>query len=192
MNICKEKPDNLPPLDVLGIEPWDTSHSMPRCGSGRSRASNSMPIPGNVRSAAIGSGFLPDSVGKSAGSGFQMGQFSTSASRTSGEERFIAASAGSSASVSGGPLRGRPPAMVRTINEGGTKRRDRTRSKRGASDSNRADVVANPGPTTLISNMGSPMEHVAPLEVSTNLWVATSTHGNGSGHGPVATIPGQT
>ncbi|KAI9439810.1 hypothetical protein H4582DRAFT_1813000 [Lactarius indigo] len=181
MNICKEKPDSLPPLDVLGLEPRDTSSSVPRDGSGRNRASNSKPIPGNVR--PIGLGFLPDSMGNSPGSGFQVGQFSTSAREISGVGRFLVAGAGNSASVSGGALGGRPPAIVRTIGQSGTKRRDRTRSKRGASarDPNRVDVVGNAGPTALTSDMGPSTEPVTPLEVSTNLWVATSTHGNSSG-----------
>ncbi|KAI9465254.1 hypothetical protein BJY52DRAFT_1114117 [Lactarius psammicola] len=181
MNICKEKPDHLPPLDVIGLEPSDTAHTMSRGGSGRSRASNSMSMPGNVRSTSIGLGFLPGSMGKNAGSGFQMGQFSTSASKMSSEERFLAASASRSASVSG-PLGGRPPAaMVRTISQGGTNSRDRTRSKRGANDSNRASVMSNAGPTSLISNMGPPMEPITPLEVSANRWVAGSTRRGGSG-----------
>ncbi|KAH9047388.1 eukaryotic translation initiation factor 4G1-domain-containing protein [Lactarius hengduanensis] len=154
MNVCKEKPDNLPPLDALGLEPRDVSLSKPRGGSSRNRASNNMPIPGNVRSGSIGLSFP---MGNSAGSVFQVGQFSTSAREISGEGRFLVAGAGSSASVSGGALGGRPPAMVRTIGQSGTKSRDRTRSKRGASARvpNRAD---------------HPIEPVAPLEVSTDSW----------------------
>ncbi|KAI0250910.1 hypothetical protein BJV78DRAFT_1282825 [Lactifluus subvellereus] len=178
MNICKEKPDNLPPLDVIGLEPSDTSHTMSRGGSGCSRASNSMTLP--ARSASIGLGFLPASMGKNAGSGFQMGQFSTSASRMSSEERFLASSTSRSASVSSGPLGGRAPVMVRTISQGGTGR-DRTRQKRGGNDSNRGSVVGSAGPTAPIPIMGPPMELVAPLEASANRWVASSTRRNGSG-----------
>jgi translation initiation factor 4G len=178
MNICKEKPDNLPPLDVIGLEPSETSHTMSRGGSGR-RATSSMSMPVNARSASIGLGFLPGSMGKNAGSGFQMGQFSTSsASKMSSEERFLAASGGRSASVSGGPLGSRPPTMVRTISQSGTGR-DRTRSKRGAND--RGSVVGNAGPSMQISGMGPPLDPVAPLEVSVNRWVANSTRRNGSG-----------
>ncbi|KAI9441620.1 hypothetical protein H4582DRAFT_1933815 [Lactarius indigo] len=179
MNICKEKPDHLPPLDVIGLEPSDTAHTMSRGGSGRSRASNSMSMPGSVRSTSIGLGFLPGTMGKSAGNGFQMGQFSTSANKMSSEERF-AASGVRSASVSG-PLGGRPPAMVRTISQGGTNTRDRTRSKRGGTDSNRSGVMSNTGPSSLMSNMGPPMEPFTPLEVSANRWVAGSTRRGGSG-----------
>jgi translation initiation factor 4G len=177
MNICKEKPDNLPPLDVIGLEPSDTSHTMSRGGSGRNRASNSMTIP--ARSASIGLGFLPASMGKNAGTGFQMGQFSTSASKMSSEERFLASSTSRSASVSSGPLGGRPPVMVRTISQGGTGR-DRTRQKRGGNDSNRASFVGSAGPAAPIPSMGPPMELIAPLEMSANRWVANSTRRNGS------------
>jgi translation initiation factor 4G len=116
-------------------------------------------------------------MGKNAGSNFQMGQFSTSAaSKMSSEERFLAASAGRSASVSGGPLGSRPPAMVRTISQSGTGR-DRTRSKRGANDSNRASVVGNAGAMS-VSAMGPPMDPIVPLEASANRWVANSTRRN--------------
>jgi translation initiation factor 4G len=182
MNICKEKPENLPPLDVIGLEPSETSHTMSRGGSGRSRPSNSTSMPGNARSASIGLGIASGSMGKSAaGIGFQMGQFSTSAGKMSSEERFLAASAGRSASVSGVPLGARPPVMVRTISQGGTAGRDRIRSKRGANDSNRANVMSNAGPSSLISSMGPPMDPIAPLEVSANRWVAGSTRRGGSG-----------
>ena len=182
MNICKEKPENLPPLDVIGLEPSETSHTMSRGGSsGRSRASNSMSMPGSVRSTSLGLGIGSPLIGKSApGIGFQMGQFSTSAGKMSSEERFLAASGGRSASVSGVPLGGRPPTMVRTISQGGTAGRERIRSKRGANDSNRGSVTSNAGPS-LMSNMGPPMDPVAPLEVSANRWVAGSTRRGGSG-----------
>jgi translation initiation factor 4G len=180
MNICKEKPDHLPPLDVIGLEPTEPSHNMSRGGSGRNRATSAMSTPANARSASIGLGFIQGSMGKSAGSGFQMGQFSTSASRMSSEERFLASSGGRSASVSGGPLGSRPPAMVRTISQSGTGR-DRTRSKRGANESNRSSVVGNSGPTIPVSAMGPPLESIAPLEVSANRWVAGSTRRSGPG-----------
>ena len=181
MNICKEKPDNLPPLDVIGLEPSDTSHTMSRGGSGRSRSSNSLSMPPNTRSPNIGLGLFPGSMGKSAGSGFQMGQFSTtSASKMSSEERFLASSAGGRSVSVAGPLGSRPPTMVRTISQSGTGR-DRTRSKRGANESSRASVTSNAGPAMPISTMGPPMEPIAPLELSANRWVATSTRRSGSG-----------
>jgi len=180
MNICKEKPDNLPPLDVIGLEPTDTSHTMSRGGSGRNRNPNSMSMPPNPRSASIGLGFIPGSMGKSAGSGFQMGQFSTTAGKMSSEERFLAASTGRSVSVTASSLGGRPPTMVRTISQSGTGR-ERTRSKRGTADSSRTSVPGNAGPSMPVSMMGPPMDHIAPLEISANRWVAGSTRRSGSG-----------
>jgi translation initiation factor 4G len=171
MNICKEKPDNLPPLDVIGLEPGDTpSLTMSRGGSGRVTSGMSPRV--NVRSASIGLGIASSGLGKSHSIGFQMGQFSTSAGKMSSEERFAAAN--SSASVSEGQLGGRPPTTVHVISPGGTGGRDRIRSKRGANGDG-ASAASNPGTTSSISNMVPPMEPVAPLEVSANCWAAGST-----------------
>ena len=177
MHICKEKPDNLLPLDVIELKSSNKSHTMSRSGSGRR---NSLSIPSDSQSPSIGLGSIPDSMGKTASSGFGLGQFSTSASKTSSEERFLAASAGRSVPVVGGPLGSSPPAMDRTISQSGTGR-GRTRGKRGANDSSRISVASNAGPVAPISTMEPPMEPVAPLEMSANRWVAISTRRNGSG-----------
>jgi len=176
----KEQARNLLPPDVTGLEPTDTSHTMSRGGSGRNRNPNSLYMPPNPRSSSIGLGFIPDSMGKSAGSGFQMGQFSTTAGTMSSEERFLAASTGRSVSVTASSLGGRPPAMVRTISQSGTGR-ELTRSKRGTADSSRTSVPGNAGLSMPVSMMGPPMDHVAPLEISANRWVAGSTRRSGSG-----------
>ena len=92
MSICKEKPDNLPPLDAIGLEPSDQStYNMARGGSGR-RPPSGMVTPGGAsRQGSVGLGFLPSSIGKSGpGSSFAMGQFSTS--KLTSEERFAMAS----------------------------------------------------------------------------------------------------
>jgi MIF4G domain len=47
--------------------------------------------------------------------------------------------------------------------------------------SSRTSVAGNAGPPTPISTMGTPIEPVAPLVMSANRWVATSTRHNGSG-----------
>jgi len=68
MSICKEKPDNLPPLDVIGLEPSDqSSYNMTRGGSGRRQASNSMASVASPpsRQASTGLDFVPAPVGKS-------------------------------------------------------------------------------------------------------------------------------
>jgi len=176
----KEQERNLLPADVIGLEPTDTSHAMSRDGSGHNRHSNSFSMPLNTRSASIDLGFISPSMGKSGGSGFQMGQFSTSAGKMSSEERFLAASTGRSASITGGLFRGQPPTMVRTIHQSGTGR-ERMRSKRDKADSSRTSITGNAGPTMPVSMMGPPMGPVAPLEISANRWVASSTRCNGSG-----------
>jgi hypothetical protein len=97
-----------------------------------------------------------------------MGQILSSA----GEEPSPVASANRSESVNGGKLGGHPPTVtVRTISQGGTSGSDQIH---GANGSNRASVVSNPGPTSLSSNMGLPMEPITPREVSANCWVAES------------------
>ena len=60
MQVCKEKPPQLPPLDILGLEPVDqTSFAMTRWGSGR-----------HLQLASAGSsatGFRSGSVGNGGG-----------------------------------------------------------------------------------------------------------------------------
>jgi hypothetical protein len=97
-----------------------------------------------------------------------MGQILSSA----GEESSPVASANCSESVNGGQLGGHPPTVtVRTISQGSTSGSDQIH---GASDSNRASVVSNPGPTSPTSNMGLPVEPITPFEVSANGCVAES------------------
>jgi len=185
MNICKEKPDNLPPLELIGLKPTDNlkSLTMARGGSGRNRRSNSLSMPPNTQPASHSPDFISPSMDKSAGSGFQMGQSSTSVSKMSSEERFPGASVGHSVPFTDDPLGSHPPAMVCTISQSGT-RRDRVRSKRGATNPSHASVAGNAGPVTPVSAMGSHTEPVAPLEMSANRWVATSTCHNGAGVDP--------
>jgi hypothetical protein len=96
--------------------------------------------------------------------------------KMSSEEPFLATSSNhNSVSVSRGQPGGRPPTMVHTTSQDGTGSRDGIRSKPGANDSNRTSVMSDPAATSLISNMRTPMEPVAPLEASANRWVAGST-----------------
>jgi translation initiation factor 4G len=141
---------------------------MSQGGSGRNGSANSPSMPSSTRSPSIGLGFLPSSMGNTAGSGFQMGQFSTTASKMSSEERYPAASAGRSISVAGGPLGSHPPGVVRTISQSST---GGTNGSSGTS----IMLAGNAGPAAPISSMSPPMEPVAPLEISASRWVATST-----------------
>ena len=76
-----------------------------------------------------------------------------------------------------GSLSDLPPVVELTSSQSGTSR-DRRRMKRSANDSNYMSVVGNASPAAPLSAMGPPMEHVVPLQVSANRWVATSTHHN--------------
>ncbi|THH13662.1 hypothetical protein EW146_g6581 [Bondarzewia mesenterica] len=187
MSICKEKPDNLPPLDAIGLDPNEqpSSYSMTRGGSGRRPPSGMVTPGGTSRQGSIGLGFIPSSLSGKTGPGnaFIMGQFSTTNKLTS-EERFAMAS-GRSVSTSGAgigmPVGVRPSSIVRTASQGGPgKERERIRSRRGEkrSEGTRISVTGHPsmsGAAMSASNMGPPLEPVAPLEASANRWIAGST-----------------
>src|ERR1700723_334432 len=120
MLICREKPDMLPPLDAIGLEPADQHYPMSRGGSG-SRRPNSTMAPPNIRQASIGLGL--GSFSKSNTSNpFSMGNFGTPSAggKLANEDRF-ATSGGRTVSV-GGPTGlpfGRPSPLVRTPSQGG-------------------------------------------------------------------------
>ncbi|KAI0036139.1 armadillo-type protein [Vararia minispora EC-137] len=182
MSVCKEKPDNLPALDAIGLEPSDQTFGIVRGGSGRSRVS-SLQAPSGNRGTGIGLGFSPSTLGKASTSGFQMGNFSTPvASKLSSEERFALSNSARSASTNGMPaaVAGRPAAMARTSSQGGPNDRRRTRSSRGHTrETARQGTVSN-HPSQAPTNMAPPLEPVVPLEQSENRWVApTSKRGAG-------------
>ncbi|KIK97976.1 hypothetical protein PAXRUDRAFT_742412 [Paxillus rubicundulus Ve08.2h10] len=190
MQLCKEKPLNLPPLDILGIEPVDqASFNMTRGGSGRHRQASGTMTPSAARQNSVGLGITGSFGGKAGASPspFAMGQFSTPTSKLTSEERFMISTGGRSASVGGAPatLQYRPTAMVRTPSQGGPGHpmgSNRTRSKRGErrnetnkvvlSQQNQGHGFGAPGTMPIL---GGALELVAPLEVSANRWVAAST-----------------
>ncbi|OJT05720.1 Eukaryotic translation initiation factor 4 gamma, partial [Trametes pubescens] len=171
MAVCKEKPDSLPPLDAIGLEPTDQSLAMPphgdsQHGHNRRPSSSAMPPPSsNVsRQASVGLGI----------SGFQknvnpftMGQFSTP--KMSSEERFAASSR--STSVSNSPPRlpfGRPAPVVRSPSQGGPSSSGSTRSQRGGKrDKERPDAGHSRQGNAFGSSLANSMslEPVAPPEV---------------------------
>ena len=183
MVICKEKPDNLPPLEAIGLEPSDQSQSMGRGGPRRGGSGSMGPPASNAtRQASIGLGIMqpPSGFGKSS-SGFAMGNFSTPG-KLSSEERFMR-----STSMSTGPgglsfPGGRPSPMVRSSSQGGpnglpsgSMHSKRTRSKRGESrnEANRINPATFGISNSVVANAAA-FEPVAPLEVHANRWVATS------------------
>ena len=178
MAVCKEKPDSLPPLDAIGLEPVDQSFAMTRGGShGRRASSSAMPPPSRQASVGLGiSGFNKPAVNP-----FTMGQFSTPTQKLSSEERF--AQSNRSASMSGGPAGmpfGRPSPMVRSSSQGGAGHSNsgRTRSQRG---NKRGEKDRTGGPSGPGGSYGQQsalaavsLEPVAPLEVSANRWTPAS------------------
>ena len=77
MAVCKDKPDNLPPLDAIGLEPTDQNYTLTRGGSGRRQSSASgMGPPSTPRQASVGLG-ISGFGGKQGPGIFNMGSFST-------------------------------------------------------------------------------------------------------------------
>ncbi|TDL22991.1 hypothetical protein BD410DRAFT_769393 [Rickenella mellea] len=166
MKVCTEKPDNLPPLDAIGLEPADQSHPMGRGGSGRRSVTGGMgppssrPNPVGLGIMGGGSGFGKQSVSAS----FSMGQFSTPGKRTS-EDRFNLSN-----SMSGGvgmPFGGPQAPMVRTVSSGSGRKR--------ASRAKEPTKMGNPSGGGYQSNynqsMGPPpSEPLEPLQMSKDRW----------------------
>lgn len=181
MSICKEKPDSLPPLDAIGLEPTDAStFGLSRGGSGRHRI-NSGATP--ARQASLsglgfggGSGFGKSGPGSSFGG---MGNFATAnTAKLTSDERFALANGGRSASVGGpgGLPFARPGPMQRTASQGGPgggMDNRRTRSKRGDKRPDGNKQPQQHGGSAFgggYSNAGPPLEPVAPLQATENRW----------------------
>lgn len=172
MQVCKDKPDSLPPLDAIGLEPADQTYAMSRGGSGRRQPSVSMGPPSSTTPRqAHGLGISIGGKGN-----FTMGQFSTPNAKMTSDERFAMANRSTSMSGNGpaGMPFGRPSPMVRSSSQGGPTPMgsNRTRSKRGEKNGRAApqqQTFANPPP-----QFGAPLEPVAPLETSANRWVPNS------------------
>ncbi|KIJ15656.1 hypothetical protein PAXINDRAFT_133790 [Paxillus involutus ATCC 200175] len=193
MQLCKEKPLNLPPLDILGIEPMDQTYfNLTHGGSGRRQASGTM-TPSTARQNSVGLWITGPFGGKTGASPspFAMGQFSTPTSKLTTEERFMLSTGVRSAFVGGAPanMQFRATAMTRTPSQGGPGGHPmgskRTRSKRGDRRNETNKVVLSQlgqGHGFLASGgipiLDAALEPVAPIEVSANSWVATSAARN--------------
>ncbi|KAI6145572.1 hypothetical protein BKA82DRAFT_913145 [Pisolithus tinctorius] len=176
MTVCKEKPLNLPPLDVLGIEPVaHTSLGMTGGGSGQDRQSSDPKSAAGARSASMSLGDGPLQLGAPPGQ-FAMRKFGTRGSKLTSEQRFLMSKGVSPVSVGGGPVALlSSPALTQTPSQGGSsgypKVRHRTRSKRGEKRTDPSEVGSvqqglgfGPGAALSIP----PLEPVVPPEMSTN------------------------
>ncbi|KAM6502560.1 Armadillo-type fold [Amanita muscaria] len=178
MSICKEKPDSLPPLDAIGLEPVDPL-SLTRGGSGRHRQLSGTSAPS--RQASIGGG-LPG--GAPRGQFQSMGSFTTTPSKLH-SERFEAPG-NRSVSMSGPNMPFRNPPLQRTASQGGVgpMQSHRTRSKRGEKRSDAGKAGVGPqahGPAyghQYGAFQGPNLEPVAPLQMAENRWDRRSFHNN--------------
>lgn len=194
MAVCKDKPDMLPPLDAIGLEPTEQHYAMSRGGSGRHRqSSQNLGPPGMQRqNSGLGLG-IAGFGGKNAAGAFSMGNFSTpNATKMSSEERFALANNGRVASVGAGGgagpggmqfnRGGQNTPMARTTSQGGGMGSNRTRSKRGEKRNEGNKVNAHPqqgGGHFNQNNHHNQQQQqqdflgpVVPLKASENRWVA--------------------
>ncbi|EUC56493.1 eukaryotic translation initiation factor 4G, putative [Rhizoctonia solani AG-3 Rhs1AP] len=177
MGVCKERPDSLPALDMIGLEPGEGAAGYPNTGRPDRRRVGSLGM-GNApplqRQASIGLGL---GTGLANRSGFAMGNFQ---SPSNSQSRFEASSTGRAGGMpfaSGTASRLTP--MSRSASQGGvgggsSREAKRTRSQRGR---DRGDNVRGSGFQTP-ANQASNFEPIVPLEQSENRWVAGSTQRN--------------
>ncbi|KAH9942185.1 uncharacterized protein BXZ73DRAFT_87857 [Epithele typhae] len=180
MAICKEKPDSLPPLDAIGLEP-NESMPMTRGGSHghRHRTSSSSGMPNTARQPSVGLGLT--GFQKPQGNPFNMGNFATAPQKLgTSEERFAASRTPSlSGSPAGMPF-GRPAPMVRSSSQGGPGAHPssgRTRSQRGNRRGGEKERTGGPGSGSQFGQLAPgqlSLEPVAPLEASANRWQPNS------------------
>lgn len=155
MAICKDKPDMLPPLDAIGLEPSDQP--------GRKRTPSMTAPP---RAPFNGSNF-----GKSSNAfpTTGMGNFNTMGGSKLNEERFPSGARAVSMSGSPAPPFGRPAQMTRTTSQGG----GRVRSQRGkARDNKQGGATGSQGQG---SGFHVPAANTAsfdyvPLQATANRW----------------------
>ncbi|KAF8918221.1 hypothetical protein CPB85DRAFT_1283095 [Mucidula mucida] len=172
MSICKEKPDMLPPLDAIGLEPSEGNFPLSRGGSGRHRQTSNASVPQRQASA---SGFPSGSFGKASSNPFSMGMGNfgtTTSSKLSSDERFNMSTRTASVGSASGF---RPSQMQRTASQGGPGApmgSNRVRSKRGEkrNDSNKASQHGSSGYGSAASLAQAMLEPVAPLQASANRW----------------------
>ncbi|QRV83973.1 eukaryotic translation initiation factor 4G [Ceratobasidium sp. AG-Ba] len=180
MNVCKEKPDSLPPLDAIGLEPGEQGAAFPAGARQGGRRVGSMG-PGLQRQGSMGLGLggVPLNKGN-----FAMGSFQAPPQLRDSQARFEASSTGRG--PGGVPFppgaAGRLTPMTRSASQGGVgspgpRETKRTRSQRG---NNRGDSMRTSGFATPSNQMAMSLEPVAPLEVSENRWTADSTKRGGA------------
>lgn len=180
MSFCKEKPDSLPPLDAIGLEPGEQGAGYPAGPrQGGRRLNSTGPGGGLQRQNSIGLGL--GGVGLNKGN-FSMGSFQAPPSQLrDSQSRFEASSRGPGGLPFAPGAAGRLTPMQRSASQGGVggagpREAKRTRSQRG---NNRGDSMRASGFSTPANQGMMSFEPVAPLEVSENRWTADSTKRGG-------------
>jgi translation initiation factor 4G len=155
MNVCKQRPESLPPLDAIGLEPGKpgAAPSYPggaRQGGRRVGAMGMSSAPTFQRQASNGLGL--GNVSQLAQGGFSMGAFQAPPSRLGdSQSRFKASSARGRGGLIPFPpgATGRLTPMTRSANQdgvgghGGPRETKRTRAQRGKTRAPRASSSAN-------------------------------------------------
>jgi translation initiation factor 4G len=164
MEVCKEKPESLPPLESIGLEADTSSQSGFRRGGGPSRMGS---MSGTPRSSQP---FNAGSIGRApvGGSGFGMGNFAGTGK--SSAERFAASKSGA-----GVPFPSQAPSMSRqpSSNTAGgfnapgspAAKGSRVRSERGQRRQEAPSFAAQASGITLTE------AEIVPLVESANRWI---------------------
>jgi translation initiation factor 4G len=194
MLLCRDKPDDLPRLDMIGLEPSDQPYQMTRPPSGRHRQASDPAPPSSARGGPpVGLGISASGPSLSVKPGSMnnfnpMGDFRTT-QKMSSEEQFALASPPTSAS--GGPggaggippnMQFRPSPMVRSASQGPglSSNSGRTRSERGE----KRDHVGKIGPVAGSGPGGAHQQmHGGPSGMG-----MTGLQGSGFGFEPVAPL----
>ncbi|CAE7085121.1 unnamed protein product, partial [Rhizoctonia solani] len=166
MGVCKERPDSLPALDAIGLEPGEGGAGFPGGGRPDRRrvgSLNTSTAPPLQRQASIGLG-LGGAGGLANRGGFPMGSFRSPNAPGGGNIPFVGGAASRLTPMSRSASQG-------GVGGGGPREAKRTRSQRGR---DRGDNVRASGFQTPANQMGN-FEPVVPLEQSENRWVAGST-----------------
>ncbi|CAE6532945.1 unnamed protein product [Rhizoctonia solani] len=146
-SVCTKRPDSLPPLDSIGIDPSQVGAGNRR-GPRGGRGPNTLGVggdPSQQRQAPIGLGLGPGLANRS---DFAMGQFQ---SHSNSQSRFEASNAARGLPFTGGRTASLTP-MSRSESQGGAgggnpREAKRTRAQRGRNRPNKEDgsqTIANP------------------------------------------------
>jgi translation initiation factor 4G len=169
-SVCTEKPESLPPLDAIGLEPTDhPPFAMTGGGSGRRQSSTGLsPAASRQTSVDLGiPGFKPSSS-----SNLDMSNFAAPTSKTTNEERLSMPTGNpvAEATVCSDLMPfGRPASMMHSVDQGGPGSMgsgcNRSRMDEKWKNTNKVNARENTGTAATVAP-----EPVQTLEMSANRW----------------------